>query len=86
MSSVPWLEMALAACVIALVFELFPGLGNQLIKWSDVTTWSRRTWFLANLIFVLSLLLVRFGPELLQIYRTADSDANRKGKGNHPRS
>ena len=67
----PWLELALAISFIALVCELFPSLGTWMLTLLDVTTWSRTTWFGANLVLVAVLLSVRYGPEWLQAWRQA---------------
>jgi len=66
---VAWLELLLALAVVALLFQLFPQL-RQIALWViDVRNWPRTMWFVANLIVVIVLLAVRFGPGLVEDWR-----------------
>lgn len=59
-----WLELLLLLTVIALLFQLFPATMWWLVQLLDIREWSRRTWFIANLIFVLVFVGIRTMPEI----------------------
>ena len=62
LAKVPWLEVALVATSLSLVFQLFPAVGTALLDLVDIRNWSRTTWFVVNVGFVAVLLAVRFTP------------------------
>lgn len=64
-----WLELLLALAVVALVFQLFPGLYHYLLSWVDVRQWSRSNWLVMNVLIVLALVGIRYGPELMDSWR-----------------
>lgn len=59
-----WLELLLALAAVALVLQLFPSLTTTLRNALDFRAWSRFTWFAMNLLVLLGLVGIRFGPEL----------------------
>ncbi len=60
-----WLELLLALAMVALVLQLFP----PLLALANFRNWSRSTWFVVNTAVVLSLLTIRFGPDLFGDWR-----------------
>lgn len=65
-SGFAWLELLLVLAVVALVFQLFPSLWNGTLWALDIRNWPRTVWFAGNLVVVLVLVAVRFGPDLYQ--------------------
>lgn len=64
-----WLELLLALALIALVLQLLPQI-RDIVLWAiDVRNWPRTVWFAVNLLVVLVLLGVRFGPQLVDDWR-----------------
>lgn len=59
-----WPELLLALAAIALVLQLFPSLATTLLAALDFRAWPRGTWFAANVLVLIGLVGVRFGPEL----------------------
>ncbi len=68
-SGFAWLELLLALAMLALVLQLFPRAGQTLVWMLDVRNWPRTVWFGANLIVLLVLVAVRFGPQLVEEWR-----------------
>jgi hypothetical protein len=66
-----WLELLLAIAILALLIQLLPTLWPIARRILDVRHWSRRGWIVANIIVVLALVGVRFGPELRSGFREA---------------
>ena len=54
--------LLLLAAAILLLFQLFPGIWNELKQLFDFRTWSQREWFIANLLLVIVLVALRFAP------------------------
>jgi tetratricopeptide (TPR) repeat protein len=71
----PWLELLLAAAVVGLGLQFFPGVGTAVWRAVDVRNWNRPTWFVLNAFIVLLLVSVRFAPEM----RTAWQE--KRGRG-----
>lgn len=63
------LELFLLASLIGLTFQLFPGAYEWLVLLSDFRKWSRKAWLLINLVFVFSLIAVRFAPGIWTAYQ-----------------
>lgn len=63
------LELVLVLACLALLFQVFPGLWWDLWAALDFRTWSRGTWFALNLLVLLSLFGIRFGPALYADWR-----------------
>lgn len=59
------LEIAFVAACVLLCVQLFPGT----LSYLDVRTWSRATWFWANGIVVVTLISIRFIPDLWEQWR-----------------
>lgn len=69
-----WLEWLLVLSVFCLVVQVLPQnlmarFGQFVLLMVDPRNWPRTAWFVANLLIVLVLLAVRFGPGLLQDWR-----------------
>jgi type VI protein secretion system component VasK len=63
------LELLLVLAVVALVFQLVPALGNITLWALDVRNWPRTAWFAVNWLVVITLVAIRFGPDLRQQWR-----------------
>ena len=61
-----WLELLLALAFLALLLQLFPDLFFGLVTAFDFRHWSRSAWFGINILVLLSLVVARFGPEVLR--------------------
>ncbi len=59
--------MALAA--LALLFQIFPSLWAGTLWALDIRNWPRTVWFAGNLVVVVLLVAIRFGPDLYQDWR-----------------
>lgn len=57
-----WLEILLVLAFLALLFQVFPGLWKLLWHALDVRQWSSATWMALNVIVLVALFGVRFGP------------------------
>jgi hypothetical protein len=66
-----WLELLFLVALVVLAFQLFPSLWTGLLWVFDIRNWSRRFWFAANLAFVLTVVAIRFGPDVLESWRQA---------------
>ncbi len=64
------LELLLALAVLALVLQMFPRAGKTVLWMLDVRNWPRTVWFGANLVVLLVLVGVRFGPQVVEDWRT----------------
>lgn len=77
------LESFLAIAVVALLFQLFPSLWFATLWGLDVRNWPRTVWFIGNGMILLTLLAVRFAPDLYaewkvsQTRKWADQDKKR---------
>lgn len=65
-----WLELLLALALLALMLQLFPQVWQVVLWLLDVRNWPRTMWFGMNLLVVFVLLAVRFGPQLIDDWRT----------------
>jgi hypothetical protein len=63
------LELILMAAVVAMVFQLFPGLSRGLIWLADVRNWSRTAGLWVNVFVLVALFAARFGPRLVGDWR-----------------
>jgi len=63
------LELLLVLAVAALVFQLIPPLWTGTLWALDVRNWPRTIWFAANLVVVVTLVAIRFGPDLYDDWR-----------------
>jgi len=68
-SGFAWLELLLVLAVPALLFQLFPSLWSGTLWALDVRNWPRTVWFAGNVVVVVLLVAIRFGPELVQDWR-----------------
>lgn len=75
-----WLELLLALAAIALFFQMFPSAWSRLFQmfgaifrgvvWAvDFRGWSRSVWFIVNVVMVLSLIGIRYGPEMKESWK-----------------
>lgn len=64
-----WLEVLIAIAFMVLVFQLFPSFAMKLTEIVDMRYWSRLTWFLVNTGVMLLLVVVRFGPNIIDYWR-----------------
>lgn len=64
-----WLELLLVLAILVLLFELFPSLWWIVLAALNPRNWTRPIWIVVNLIVVLFLLTVRFGPQLVEDWR-----------------
>lgn len=64
-----WLELSVLLVLFALLFQIWPSLGAYVLWVMDIDNWSSSAKFVVNLVFVLLLLVVRFGPDLLHSWR-----------------
>lgn len=60
-----WLEVLLVLAFLALLFQVFPGLWELLWHALDVRRWSSATWMALNVIVLVALFGVRFGPDVI---------------------
>ncbi len=68
-SGFAWLELLLALAAIALLLQLWPALGNVVLWSLDIRNWPRTVWFLANVVVIVVLVGIRFGPQLFEDWR-----------------
>jgi cytochrome c biogenesis protein ResB len=68
---IPWLESALAFACLSLLWQLFPSFFGQIWNLLDIRTWHRSVWFVLNILFVIGLMGVRFGPPLYRDWKEA---------------
>ena len=68
-SGIAWLELLLSLAVIALVFQIWPNLGSILLFALYFRNWSQTVWFVANVVIVVLLLGIHFGPRLANDWR-----------------
>jgi hypothetical protein len=66
---VAWLELLFLFAVVTLVFQAVPSLWTGILWAVDIRNWSRSTWFAVNLVFVVALVAIRFGPDLYEEWR-----------------
>lgn len=64
-----WLELLLALVALALAFQLLPSLWFGAAWLLDVRNWPRTVWFLTNCLVVLTLVGIRFVPDLYKDWR-----------------
>jgi len=67
---VPWLEAILLVAVCTLLLQLFPSLGLAAQRVLNVRQWSRSTWFAANVLLLLFLCILYYGPSFRGILRS----------------
>ena len=58
----PHFEGAIGLAGIVLILQLFPNLATKMWHVVDIRHWSRLTWFVANIIVVMLLCMLRYGP------------------------
>jgi hypothetical protein len=63
------LEVLLVLAFLALFFQVFPSLWSGVLWALDMRNWSRGTWMVLNVVVVVFLFALRFGPELYQEWR-----------------
>jgi len=69
-----WLELLLAILFLVLMIQLLPRQTPRVAAMLDVRYWSRWTWFAFNLVAVLTMIAIRFGPDLLQAWQSRQSE------------
>jgi hypothetical protein len=62
-------EFLLALMLLVLLLQLSQTLRSWLLSVIDLRHWSRTSWFIANLVMVVVLVAIRFGPEALFLLR-----------------
>ncbi len=60
-----WIEVLLVVALIALILQLFPAVGAQVVSGLDPRSWPRSVWFALNLLVVIVLVTVHGWPSLL---------------------
>jgi hypothetical protein len=65
-----WCEFFLALALTSLVLELFPAIRASVLWALNPRTWHRTTWFVANVLIVVALIVIRFGPDLYNDLRS----------------
>lgn len=78
-----WLEIALVISMITLVFQLFPDWFFGVLRALDVRSWSRATWFLVNLVAVLTLIVYQYGGGVWRSIRRVGADSP-SSRDRHP--
>jgi hypothetical protein len=63
------LELLLVLAVVAFLLQLFPPLSAVILTAIDIRNWPRSVWFAVTCLLLLSLLAVRFGPDVYKDYR-----------------
>lgn len=64
-----WLELLLVLAAVVLLIQIWPAFGNRILRGIDIRNWSSSVKFVANVLIVLVLIGIRFGPELLSQWR-----------------
>lgn len=64
-----WLELLFLLALILLVLQLVPSFGSAVIWALYPWNWPRTVWFVVNVVVVIVLLGVRFGPDLTAQWR-----------------
>jgi hypothetical protein len=64
-----WLELCLALSVIAILFQLMPSWGSNVLWAIDVRNWTRNAWIGVNASGVLALIAVRYLPDVVKRWR-----------------
>jgi prepilin-type N-terminal cleavage/methylation domain-containing protein len=57
------LELLLVLAIAVLAIQLSAALRSWIVALADIRQWSRTSWFVANLVAVVLLAAIRFGPE-----------------------
>jgi hypothetical protein len=65
-----WLELLLALAMLALLFQMFPEVGRFALWSLDARNWSRTVWFLGNLLILGLLVAIRFGPQVVEEWKS----------------
>ena len=68
-NGIAWLELLLLLAVMILLIQMWPAFGSRILWGIDVRNWSSSERFMANVAFVLVLVAIRFGPDLLNQWR-----------------
>ena len=68
-SGFAWLELLLALAFVALLWQFFPRVFIKALSYLDVRDWTRPVCFFLNLLVVIVLLSVRFGPDLVRDWK-----------------
>ena len=75
-SSFGWPELLLVLAVVSLILQLFfPSVWWAIV---DVRQWSRPTWFVVNLVVVLTLVGIRLAPEVKQALAGRRAEAEKR--------
>lgn len=61
-SGIAKIEILLILAIFALFFQLIPGFKVRVLAAADIRSWSRATWYVANLSILAGLLWLRYGP------------------------
>lgn len=64
-----WLESLLVVAIALLLLQVFPQVGLAVLWAVNPVNWPRTTWFTVNLLVVLTLVAIRFGPDLYADWR-----------------
>jgi uncharacterized protein YlxW (UPF0749 family) len=64
-----WLEASLLFSLVALIMQLFPSVWVAVLWAIDIRNWPRTRFFVLNAVVVVTLILVRFGPDLYEDWR-----------------
>ncbi len=64
-----WVELLLSLAILVLVLQLFPRAGRTLLWTLDVRNWPRTVWIAANVVVLMLLVSMRFGPQLIEDWR-----------------
>jgi hypothetical protein len=64
-----WPELLMVVAAAVLLFQVFPEIPQTVVEALDFRRWSRPTWFFVNLGVVMLLLVVRFGPSVVDSCR-----------------
>lgn len=65
-----WLELLLMVAIAILVLQVFPSFSRAILWSIDVRNWPRTVWFIANVGILLLLIFLRFGPQLMEDWRS----------------
>jgi len=63
------LELLLVLSIVAITFQLFPSLWFDTLWVIDVRNWSRAAWLCVSMGVLLTLVGIRFGPDLMDEWR-----------------
>ena len=67
--SLGWLELSLGVAAVILVFQFFPELWQETLWAIDLRRWSQGSYTLITTVILLTLVGMRFAPQLVEQYR-----------------